>query len=118
MIKTCLMAEAAGIDFIQVSGMRWFTERIKNPIYADISAKLAEKVKIPIICIGGARNVDELNEILNKSKIQYIGMARPFICEYDLVKKWKENETKKAKCVSCNSCLNKHFAICVFNKNK
>ena len=104
MIKTCLMAEAAGIDFIQVSGMRWFTERIKNPIYADISAKLAEKVKIPIICIGGARNVDELNEILNKSKIQYIGMARPFICEYDLVKKWKENETKKAKCVSCNSC--------------
>ena len=45
-------------------------------------------------------------------------MARPFICEYDLVKKWKENETKKAKCVSCNSCLNKHFAICVFNKNK
>ena len=68
--------------------------------------------------IGGARNVDELNEILNKSKIQYIGLARPFICEYDLIKKWKAGETKKAKCVSCNSCLNKHFGICLFNKNK
>ena len=67
---------------------------------------------------GGARNVDDLNEILNKSKIQYIGIARPLICEYDLIKKWKENQTKKAKCVSCNSCLNKPFGVCVFNKNK
>ena len=118
LIKTCQLAEAAGIDYIQISGMRWLSERIKSPIYADISAKLAEKVKIPVMVTGGARNVDDLNEILNKSKIQYIGMARPLICEYDLIKKWKENQTKKAKCVSCNSCLNKHFGVCVFNKNK
>jgi 2,4-dienoyl-CoA reductase-like NADH-dependent reductase (Old Yellow Enzyme family)/glyoxylase-like metal-dependent hydrolase (beta-lactamase superfamily II) len=117
-MKACLLAEAAGIDFIQVTGMRWFKERIKNPIFADISAKLAEKVKIPVMVIGGARNLDEINEILNKSKIQYFGFARPFICEYDLAKKWKAGQTKKAKCVSCNSCLNKHFGICIFNKNK
>ena len=117
-MKACLMAEQAGIDYIQDSGMRWFKESIKNPIYAEAAAKLAEKVKIPVMVIGGARNVDELNEILNKSKIQYIGLARPFICEYDLIKKWKAGETKKAKCVSCNSCLNKHFGICLFNKNK
>ena len=118
LIKTCQLAEAAGIDYIQISGMRWLSERIKSPIYADISAKLAEKVKIPVIVTGGARNVDELNEILNKSKIKYIGMARPLICEYDLIKKWKENQTKKAKCVSCNTCLNNPFGICVFNKKK
>ena len=118
LIKTCQLAEKAGIDYIQISGMRWLNERIKSPIYADVSAKLAEKVKIPVIVTGGARNVDELNEILNKSKIQYIGMARPLICEYDLIKKWKENQTKKAKCVSCNSCLNKHFGYCVFNRKK
>ena len=117
-IKTCLMAEAAGIDFIQITGIRWLSERIKNPIYADIGIKLAEKVKIPIIVTGGARNVDELNEILNKSKIQYFGIARPLICEYDIIKKWKEGKTKKSKCVSCNSCLNKHFGVCIFNKKK
>ena len=117
-IKACLMAEVAGIDFIQITGLRWLGERIRNPIYADIGIKLAEKIKIPVIVTGGARNVDELNEILNKSKIQYFGIARPLICEYDLLKKWKEGKTKKAKCVSCNSCLNKHFGICVFNKNK
>jgi glyoxylase-like metal-dependent hydrolase (beta-lactamase superfamily II) len=112
------MAEKAGIDYIQISGMRWLVERIKSPIYEEIGIKLTKLVKIPIMITAGARNVDELNSILNKSDIKYIGMARPLICEYDLIKKWKNGETKKAKCVSCNSCLNKHFGICVFNKNK
>ena len=117
-MKASLMAEAAGVDYIQISGMTWFKERIRSPIYVDIANKLAEKVKIPIMIIGGARNMDELNEILNKSKIEYIALARPLICEYDLIKKWKEGQTKKAKCVSCNSCLSKHFGICIFNKKK
>ena len=112
------MAEAAGVDYIQVSGVRWFKERINNPIYADIGSKLSEKLKIPVMIIGGARNVDELNEILNKSKIQFIGMARPLICEYDLIKRWKNGDTKKSKCISCNTCLRKTPGVCIFNKNK
>ena len=117
-ITACLMAEKAGIDFIQISGIRWLSERTKTPIYAEAGIKLSQKLKIPIIVTAGARNVDELNEILNKSNIQYFGLARPLICEYDLVKRWKEGQTKKTKCISCNSCLTKHFGICVFNKNK
>ena len=117
-MKICLMAEEAGVDFIQVSGMKWLREKTKAPLYPEISAKLAEKVKIPIITIGGIRSMKEANEILNKSKIQYIGIARPLICQYDLIKKWKEGDTKKARCVSCNSCIFKDFSYCVFNKNK
>ena len=117
-MKICLMAEEAGVDFIQVSGMKWLREKTKALLYPEISAKLAEKVKIPIITIGGIRSMKEANEILNKSKIQYIGIARPLICQYDLIKKWKEGDTKKARCVSCNSCIFKDFSYCVFNKNK
>ena len=117
-IKICQMAEAAGVDYIQISGIKWLKERIDNPIYADIGIKLAEKVKIPVMIIGGARNVDELNHILNKSKIQFIGIVRPLICEYDLIKRWKNGETKKSKCISCNTCLRKTPGICIFNKNK
>ena len=91
------MAEAAGIDFIDVSGMTWMKEKTKNLYYADVGAKLAEKLKIPVMVTAGARNVDELNEILNKSKIQYFGIARPLICEYDLIKRWKNGETKNIK---------------------
>ena len=117
-IKICLLAEEAGVDFIQVSGMKWLRDKTKAPLYPEISAKLAELVKIPVITIGGIRSMKEANEILNKSKIQYIGIARPLICEYDLIKKWKEGETKKARCVSCNSCIFKDFSYCVFNKKK
>ena len=117
-IKTCLMAETAGVNYIQISGMTWYKEKIKNPIYVDIGSKLAQKLKIPVMIIGGARNVDELNEILNKSNIQYIGIARPLICEYNLIKKWKKGETRQSKCISCNSCLYKHLGVCIFNKNK
>jgi 2,4-dienoyl-CoA reductase-like NADH-dependent reductase (Old Yellow Enzyme family) len=85
--KTCLMAEAAGIDFIDISGMTWMKERTKNLYYANVGIKLAEKLKISVMVTAGARNVDELNEILNKSNIQYFGIARPLICQYDLLKK-------------------------------
>ena len=117
-MKICLMAEKAGVDYIQISGIRWIKERIDNPIYADIGSKLAEKIKIPVLILGGARNMEDLNNILNKSKIQLIGLVRPLICEYDLIKRWKNGEIKKSKCISCNTCLRKTPGICIFNKNK
>ena len=73
------MAETAGVDYIQISGIKWLKERIDSPIYANIGTKLAEKLKIPVMVIGGVRNIDEINDILNKSKIQFIGIVRPLI---------------------------------------
>ena len=40
------------------------------------------------------------------------------ICEYDIIKRWKNGETKKSKCISCNSCLFKTLGVCIFNKDK
>ena len=74
--KACLMAEEAGIDFIQLSGIKLLSIKNKGIIYKDIGVKLAEKFKIPIIVTGGVRSVDEMNEVLNNSKIQYFGLAR------------------------------------------
>ena len=69
-IKICQLAEAAGIDYIQISGVKWMREKIKGVPYENIGTKLAEKIKIPVMVTCGSRNVDELNEILNKSNIQ------------------------------------------------
>jgi len=60
-IKICQLAEAAGIDYIQISGVKWMRERIKDLPYENIGTKLAEKIKIPVMVTCGARNVDELN---------------------------------------------------------
>ena len=117
-IKTCQMAEAAGIDYIQISGMKWMRKKTKNLIYAEIGTKLADKIKVPVIVTAGARNVDELNEILNKSNIQYFGIVRPLICESNIVKRWKHGDTKKSKCKSCNACLFTTLGECIFNQKK
>ena len=119
-ITACKIAEKAGVDYIQISGMSWIKVKVDSPLYENIGTTLSQILKIPVMITAGARNVDNLNEILNKSNIQYFGIARPLICEPDLLKRWKEGVTKKVKCVSCNSCLNPKLSIgkCIFNKNK
>ena len=117
-ITAAKLAEKAGLDLIQLSGTKWFNERSKTPFYYEIGKKLADILNIPVIVTGAARDMDNLNEILNNSNIKYFGIARPLICEPDLIYRWKNGNTKKAKCVSCNTCLKNVDSLgsCVFNK--
>ncbi len=118
-IVACKLAEKAGVDIIQVSGMEWLKvkPKEKSPVFFDRTKKVAEILNIPVILIGNVRDVETIQNTLNNSKIEYIGLARPLICKLDLVKKWKNGDMKKAKCVSCNTCL-KNYSTCVLNKNK
>ena len=112
------LAVKAGVDLIQVSGNEWLNKKgSKKIFFIEETKKLAEIVNVPVVLIGAVRDVDTIEKILNESKIEYIGLARPLICEPDLVKKWKEGKSKKAKCVSCNGCLKNNFH-CIFNKKK
>ena len=117
-LTACKLGEKAGLDLIQVSGFKWTKERPKNgPYYFEAAKKLAEIVNIPVLIVGGVRSIDDAEYILNNSKIEYIALSRPLICEPDIVKKWKNGESKKSKCVSCNNCLKDFWDVgCVFNK--
>ena len=120
-ITASKLAEKAGLDIIQLSGTKWFTEKSKTPFYYEIGKKLADILNIPVIVTGGARDLDNLNEILNNSNIKYFGIARPLICEPDLIVRLKNGSTKKPKCVSCNTCLRNAInksVECILNKKK
>ena len=119
-ITACKLAEKAGLDLVQISGLKWFTEKSKSPFFYEIGKKLADLLKIPVILTGAVRDLDNMNEILNNSNIKYFGLARPLICEPDLIYKWKNGKAKKAKCVSCNTCLKnfRHGTSCILNKKK
>ena len=120
-ITASKLAEKAGLDIIQLSGTKWFTEKSKTPFYYEIGKKLADILNIPVIVTGGARDLDNLNEILNNSNIEYFGIARPLICEPDLIVRLKNGSTKKPKCVSCNTCLRNAInksVECILNKKK
>ncbi len=119
--------EAMGFDAIEVSGGMWDcltrTEeelgffplpipeartRINNLSKQSYFVPGAEglNIDIPVIVVGGHRNVESLEKIINRGKIDFFSFARPLISEPNLPNRWLEGRgSEKTDCVSCNSCV-------------
>ena len=120
-IKVCKMAEEAGVDMIDVTGMKWKKNRENKFVYFDIGKTLAEILKIPVMITGGAKDLNVINDALNNSNIQYIGICRALLSEPDILIKWKNCVDKKSQCVSCMKCyeFEDHKEVeCILNKRK
>ncbi|MBP2643570.1 MAG: dehydrogenase [Firmicutes bacterium] len=95
-----------GIDAIEITG-DWQDISPRPPAYfKKFAAELAAEIPIPVILDGGERDYDVMLSILNTTAIEYFSLARPLIAEPDLVKRWENGDTRAAKCISCNACLN------------
>ena len=106
-----------GIDAIQVSACcsisnpdihctRSLIVKEKDEAYlADFAQYIKERIKVPVMAVGGIRSVSVIDGILKKGQADYISMARPFIREPHLIKRWKGGDTASAKCISCNRCF-------------
>ena len=99
----CLLAEKAGANLIEVSG-DWLNHKEVEPYFLDATSKLAERVGIPVALVGGVRNTATAEQVLTTTKIEYISMARPFINDPHILKKWKSGEAVKSECRNCNVC--------------
>lgn len=71
----------------------------------DLAQYIKEGTKVPIMAVGGIRSIPTVDETLQDRKADYVSMARPFIREPHLIKRWKSGDTAKAKCISCNRCF-------------
>jgi 2,4-dienoyl-CoA reductase-like NADH-dependent reductase (Old Yellow Enzyme family) len=120
-ITACKLAEQAGVDLIEVTGMKWKKNRENKLVYFDMGKMLADILKIPVLVTGGVKNLNVANDALNNSNIQYIGICRAFLSEPDILVKWKNCEDKKSQCVSCMNCYKIDNSIeinCILNKKK
>ena len=120
-LTACKLAEKAGVDMIDVTGMKWKKIKESKVVYFDIGKTLADTLKIPILVTGGVKDLNVANEALNKSNIQYIGLSRALLSEPDILVKWKNCENKKSQCVRCMKCYDFDFneeVQCIINKNK
>ena len=89
-LTTAKMVEKAGVDLITVSGTQVMKD---DDIYHFQACKnLANKVKIPVVCVGGIKTYEHADFILNNSNVEYISMARALIKEPDLIVKWKHKK--------------------------
>ncbi len=119
--------EKTGVDGVEVSGGMWEClvrseqelgfrpvpapeshTRIRNHEKQSYFLKYAEKLDldIPVILVGGNRNIERLEEIVRQDKVDFIALSRPLIREPDLPNRWLEGRgNQTTECISCNSCI-------------
>jgi len=77
----------------------------KEAYYLNWCREIKSQIDIPIMMVGGFRTLSLMKEIVQNGEADLVSLCRPLICEPDLINNWKTNEQKKAKCISCNKCV-------------
>ncbi|BCN31869.1 NADH:flavin oxidoreductase [Anaeromicropila herbilytica] len=129
--QVCKKLEDSGVDALDISGnihgkaRSMAGERFDGYIlreegyFIEYAKEISKEVKIPIMTVGGFKDIDKMKDILNESNIELFGLSRPLLAEPDLVKRWKLGDRKIAKCLSCSRCRTDEGNYCViFNHNK
>jgi 2,4-dienoyl-CoA reductase-like NADH-dependent reductase (Old Yellow Enzyme family) len=78
------------IDAIEISGAFSAFPQGSTSYFKKEAEQIAAKNDTKIIMTGGNRDFGEMTGILNSTKIEYFGMARPLIKEPDLINQFKE----------------------------
>lgn len=125
--ELAMEVEKAAVDAIELSGCMWDTlsrsekelgfvpiplpeartrisTRDKQSYFQPYAEKL--NLSVPIIVVGGNKNIEHMEQIMSEDKCEFLSMCRPFICEPDLPNRWLEGRGgPQSECISCNICL-------------
>jgi 2,4-dienoyl-CoA reductase-like NADH-dependent reductase (Old Yellow Enzyme family) len=111
-----LLAEA-GYDALEISqglrGARFreteFRTKLKRPedrgYFRQWAKAVKERVPVPVIAVGGIRDLEMAEEIVQQGEADLVSMSRPLISEPGLIARWRKGDRKPARCISCNKCL-------------
>ncbi len=117
MLLVSAMLEKSGVNAIELSGGTigaLLTGNVdgsfsptgkKEVYYREASKRFKEKIKIPLILVGGIRSFEVAEELVNTGITDYISMCRPLIREPDLIKRWKSGDLRKSECISDSACF-------------
>jgi 2,4-dienoyl-CoA reductase-like NADH-dependent reductase (Old Yellow Enzyme family) len=84
-----------------------FLARVRTPLH-NYNVPLAEQIKrtvdIPVIAVGGIRNLQDIKTIISDKGIDFVSLARPFIIEPDIVNRFQQGQ-ESSRCINCGYCL-------------
>lgn len=115
-LESCKLLEKVGVDSIQVTrplSPLYFTKKLSGEReLVDYTTKLINSVDVPVIVGGGFNNINHMNELLNNTNIEFMSMYRPFVCENDFLKNWKNGTSEESRCLMCNNCYRTKKSNC------
>jgi len=134
-VTVAVWLQNASVDALELSGgcrqagenfMSARKGKIRIPdgeVYYRETAKVIKgRLTIPLILVGGIRSFEVASDLVESGTADYISLARPLICEPDLVNRWRKGDRGPARCVSDNACYGPGFAgegiRCVTFENK
>jgi 2,4-dienoyl-CoA reductase-like NADH-dependent reductase (Old Yellow Enzyme family) len=77
----------------------------KEAYFRSWSREIKAQVDIPIMAVGGFRTFGIMEEIIRNKEADFVALCRPLISEPALICQWEKDPNKKARCISCNKCL-------------
>ena len=124
-MRDCLVRAEEELDFRPIPLAESHT-RINSPNKQSYFLRYAEALdlEIPLILVGGNKEIERIEEIAQQGKVDFIALCRPLIAEPELPNRWLEGKgTNTTDCISCNSCLfslriGTGLARCLFKKDK
>lgn len=105
----------AGIDCIEVTGgtasdsplhiaAMGINKEEKEAYFKSYAKALKKQISVPLILVGGLRTPHVMEKIISEKIADFVSMSRPLIREPGLIKRWKDGDLEKARCISCNMC--------------
>jgi 2,4-dienoyl-CoA reductase-like NADH-dependent reductase (Old Yellow Enzyme family) len=105
----------AGIDAIEISGgiptkaagtsRSNILSREQEAYFLPYAKAVRQKVgRLPLSLVGGLRSPDLMEEIISEGWTDFVSLARPFICEPDLVAKVRAGRWDPVSCLRCDRC--------------
>lgn len=122
-VDVAVALQEAGADMLELSagipsGRDILNTENKNHFIKRVS-QIKAHIKIPVIATGGMRELETMEEILQKGEADFIGLGRPLICEPHWVKGLLKGEKASSSCSSCSLCimaLSAGAAVCLGRK--
>jgi 2,4-dienoyl-CoA reductase-like NADH-dependent reductase (Old Yellow Enzyme family) len=115
-LKVAHMLAAEGVDAIEISGgflnggklnpIRFGINSEEKEAYFREEAKAFKKeISTPLFLVGGIRSLAVAEKLVSEGTVDCVSLSRPLVREPGLIKRWKDGDPAKAKCISCNRCF-------------
>ena len=110
-IEQAKLIVKSGADAIEVSeGLEEdFFHHIRTdaviPYYLEECRQVKQAISVPVMIVGGIRDVRDMQAVLDNGIADAVSMCRPFIMNPYLVKDIQKGSSEGSRCTSCNQCM-------------